>query len=511
MLRKTVTRYGAIEGFACGDPRITAFLGVPYAKPPVGELRWKDPQPPEPWQGTYKADKFGPISLQGQPGVDRSGFYTLEFNSTAYEYKMSEDCLYLNIYTPARSAEDRYPVLFYIHGGGYCAGYAYETEFDGERIARNGVVFVSVGYRLGALGFFAHRELNNPSQGNFGMMDVLQALKWVNENIAAFGGDPDQVVIAGQSAGGGAVNAQTISPLAKGLFKGGIMMSGGGLRPPVEGFRNFRSLDKAFDDGELFLKQLRVNSLEEAMMLPGEVIAATGLARWPGGGRAPWTPTVDGYFLLEESQTAILNGNVNDVAVMIGCCRGEASYDPFFNPYLESREKYESYVRRSYPKIADRLLSMVDMSSEEAFCKFARNEFTMGAMFPGRIAYAARMSRLGRKVYTYLFDHDIPGDDNPGSFHGSDMMFTFDSLGHSWRPYEGKHYDLARQVSSYWANFVKTCDPNGTDRIGEPLPEWRPYTEEDPFTICFKDKPEELKDGNREILDVMVRYTLEEI
>ena len=177
MLRKAVTQYGTIEGVPCGDPRITVFKGVPYAKPPVGELRWRAPQPPGPWQGVLRADRFPNIAVHTQPGEDFTDFYTKELNPTAYEYTMSEDCLYLNIWSPARSTADKLPVFFYIHGGGFTAGYSYEVEFDGERVARNDVIFITVGYRLGALGFFSHPELDEPSQGNQGLLDQLMALK----------------------------------------------------------------------------------------------------------------------------------------------------------------------------------------------------------------------------------------------------------------------------------------------------------------------------------------------
>jgi len=488
MLRSVMTKYGALQGVPSGDPRITVFKGVPYAKPPVGELRFRAPQPPEPWEGVRKADTFGPMSIHRQPGLDWSEFYTKELNPTAYEWEMSEDCLYLNIWSPAKSADEKLPVFFYIHGGGFTAGYPYEVEFDGERVARNGVIYVTMAYRLGALGFFAHPDLDEESQGNFGLLDQRMALQWVRENIAAFGGDPDNITIGGQSAGGMAVNAHLLSPMTEGMFQGAILMSSGGLNPPNGARPGWRTLEEAQEDGVQLLKYLRVSSVEEARHLPAEVIALTGLGNWPNKQRMFWRPTIDGVYLKEDSRDAILAGRVHDVPVLIGGTKGEnvGKNDPDY----ATREKFAAAMREDFGDAAEKVLEICKFDSDEACSAFACDEVALSPFYSSAMAYARRLSKLGRNAYAYLFDHDIPGDDQPGSYHGSDMWFIFDSLGHSWRPFEGKHYDLARQVSSYFANFVKTGDPNGLDRNGNELPQWQNFTEDDPFVICFKDAPE---------------------
>ena len=510
MLRKVTTKYGMIEGTASGDPRVTVFWGVPYAKPPVGDLRWRAPQPAEPWEGVLNADRKPKIAMQPQPGEDWTDFYTKELNPTAYEYTVSEDCLYLNIWSPAKSEADNLPVFFYIHGGGFTAGYPFEVEFDGERVARNDVIFITVGYRLGAFGFFSHPELRGECLGNQGLLDQLAALKWVQENIRAFGGDPSRVTICGQSAGGMSVSSILNSPLAKGLVSGGIMMSGGGLRPPKGGVGPWLSLEEAENYGKELLECIGVRNLSEAMEIPAPVILRTALGRWKDGKNGPlrWRPCIDGYFFKTELRDSILAGENLDVPIMIGCTRGENRPRPGFG-MPKDIEDFKAGIADEYGDKSDALLSLCDLRSEDAFRAFYNDEIGFSMGYTGAMAYARKNAQLGRKSWTFVFDHDIPGDD-AGSFHGSDMWFVFDSVGHSWRPFTGKNYDLARQVSSYWCNFVKNGDPNGCDRIGNALPEWKAFDENDEFTICFKDQPEKFDEGNDALKRLIQRHFLGE-
>ena len=221
---------GKIRGIHGWDPRVAVFRGIPYAAPPVGELRWRAPEPPEKWGGVRVADTYGSIACQSVPGSRPEEFWTREIHPTGQEFEMSEDCLYLNIYTTARTGKEKLPVLIYIHGGGFKGGYPYEVEFDWEHMAKKGIVAVSIAYRLGVLGFLAHPWLSEESpdeaKGNYGTLDQLAALKWVKRNIAAFGGDPDKITIAGQSAGAMSVQNLMTSPLAEGLIGGAIIESG---------------------------------------------------------------------------------------------------------------------------------------------------------------------------------------------------------------------------------------------------------------------------------------------
>ncbi len=262
---------GKIRGIHGWDPRVAVFRGIPYAAPPVGELRWRAPEPPEKWEGVRVADTYGPIACQPVPGSRPEEFWTREIHPTGQEFEMSEDCLYLNIYTTARTGKEKLPVLIYIHGGGFKGGYPYEVEFDWEHMAKKGIVAVSIAYRLGVLGFLAHPWLSEESpdeaKGNYGTLDQLAALKWVKRNIAAFGGDPDKITIAGQSAGAMSVQNLMTSPLAEGLIGGAIIESSvtvafaekADRRHPLEGAEKL---------GVEFFEKAGIGSLEEARRMP---------------------------------------------------------------------------------------------------------------------------------------------------------------------------------------------------------------------------------------------------
>ncbi len=515
LLRTACTRYGMIEGIPGGDPRVTLFKGVPYAKPPVGELRFRAPQPPEPWQGVRKAERFGPVSWQGSLGTDPADFYTRELHPTAAEYPMAEDCLYLNIWTPAVSPCERLPVLFYIHGGGFTGGYSYEMEFDGERVARNGILLVTVGYRLGALGFFAHPELRREApgepEGNNAMLDQLMALQWVKENIAAFGGDPERITIAGQSAGGVSVGCLVTSPMSKGAFNGAIIMSSGGL--PAENARigRWRTLAEAYQDGQDLLDRLGVKTVAEARALPAERIVRASLEELPRKtGAVNYSPTIDGRFLTEDVREAMLAGHMHPVPLMIGCCWGENLPHPFFGAMLQSYEVFCRFLTDRYgAQRTEKIIRLAGIHGEADFAALAASEPAFGEFFTGAMSLARHASGLGRTVYAYVFDGDIPGEDRPGSYHGSELWFFFDSLGRCWRPFEGRHYDLARQVSSYVANFVKTGDPNGTDRIGKELPPWPRYTAEDRHIQCLRGQSGRLPEERQALRDYLQTLRIE--
>ena len=236
-MRETTVENGKIKGIPCGWPSITVFYGIPYAAPPVGDLRWKAPQPAVGWEGVRDCARAS--AKCWQLGVGKGSFFEHEFYP--YEEEMDEDCLYLNVWTPAQSTEERLPVIFWIHGGGFMTGYGHSAHFDGEHFARQGVILVTINYRLNIFGWMVHPELDAESpegvSGNYGLLDQIAALKWVSRNIRAFGGDPDNITIAGQSAGAACVQSLICSPLAKGLYAKAIMQSGGGPAPfPDMGF-----------------------------------------------------------------------------------------------------------------------------------------------------------------------------------------------------------------------------------------------------------------------------------
>lgn len=440
-LQEVKTRYGILSGVQASG--YTVFKGVPYAKPPVGELRLRAPQPPESWEGVRQADKFGPCSIQGaNNGED---FYGKEFYSDpAYRYESSEDCLYLNIWTPAGSEDEKLPVALWIHGGGYGGGNGGEMEFDGAAFCRNGVILVTINYRLGLLGFMAHPWLTAESEehisGNYGILDQIQALKWVHENIAAFGGDPDNITVFGQSAG--CMSAQTLasSPLTRGLISKMILQSCGGYHGSLLVDRTLQEAEAQGVEittlGQIeSLEQLRSLPAEQFLMLGGVYMAA--LFQKVKEGKAkfelPLGPIIDGYMLPKGYHQTIDDGDIADIPYIIGSCRND-----FVKPADENTDPN-----------AKRLLQ-------------------------GSINFAQKLDELGQKqVYVYRFDRQLPGDDM-GAFHSSELWYMFGTLDRCWRPLTEDDRKLSEEMIAYWTNFCKTGNPNG-----EGLPEWKPCTKEE--------------------------------
>ena len=490
MLRKVKVKNGLLQGMTGKDPRITVFRGVPYAKPPVGELRWKAPQPAEDWEGVRKCYEYADMAMMRvHPGMD-DDFYTKELHPVAAEYKMSEDCLYLNIFTPAKTTEDNIPVFVYIHGGGLQDGYSYEVEFDPERVARRGVIVVMVAYRLGLFGFLAHPEITARTPegeviSNFGMQDQSMAIHWVYDNIRAFGGDPDNIVICGQSAGTRSVQAQICTPLNDGLIKGAIIQSAVSMMfgDEDQSMAAIPSLQEAEKYGADFLQTIGIDSLEEAEKTDAHELMRR-LDKASEKTRYVFGLCTDGRFVRESAPGAYYNNRVADIPLIVGVCQGETQ-----SPFIKGSLNYQEYLQKA-KKYGDReaeFLRLAEVTNdEEADALMAGDAFNN--FLAGTRGFCELRSSMGQKVYYYIFDHDIPGDD-AGSFHGSDLWFMFDSLGNSWRPFEGKHYDLARQVTSYWTNFVKYKDPNGTDYNGNPLPLWEPYSRDKKAVMKFLDTP----------------------
>lgn len=506
MLKYVKVESGVLQGNLGYDPRITVFKGVPYAAPPVGPLRWRPPQPVPAWEGVRSTAEYAPMSIQSPPGVDPKEFWTKELHPAGPDFEMSEDCLYVNIYTPAKTGNEKLPVLYYIHGGGYQGGYPYEIEFDWEHMARKGIVVVAVTYRLGVFGFLTHPELSaeDPEgpKGNYGIQDQIYGLAWTKRNIAAFGGDPDRITIAGQSAGAGSVQCLITSPLAKGLMNGAIIQSAVSAEFPDRGsaFMRANSLAESEQRGVEFFKAAGIHSLAEARSLPAMEI----FERTKGMGRGMmFMPVVDNYVLFEPAFQAYLRNAHHRIPILTGYTRGEsgmfsrgknvpatmAEYDAFAKQYGE----HEAQFRAACPVETD----------EDVKKLFASDALT--DLIAGTYMFGVLQSRQDRKTYLYEFDADIPGDDNAGSFHGSELYFAYDALARSWRPFTGKSYDMARQISSYWTNFVKSGNPNGKDWLGYDLPEWREFTEENQAMMLFTDESKEKQTG----IDPMMKFRID--
>ncbi|MDD4112663.1 MAG: carboxylesterase family protein [Herbinix sp.] len=485
MLRRVMIKNGWIEGLPAADPRITAFKGIPFAMPPTLSLRFHAPIPSSNWVGTMKTYHFKPISIQPVPGIDKDSIYTREWNVDP-DIPMSEDCLYLNVWTPAKHTDEKLPVFVWYFGGAWQVGNTAEMEFDGERFASRGIIFVSINYRLNVFGFLSHPEITaeNPTQpGNFGLLDQQLATRWVKENIAAFGGDPDNITIGGQSAGGGSVLLQIASEQNKGLFQKAIIQSGV-LMSPYEELVPKRTLSEAEQIGIEFFDYLKVKNLEEARALSSSYI----MQKWNeyGGFNTSiklWLPIQDGHFLKEDYIKLFLYGKRPQIPLLLGHTEDE------FHTCLNMQTKEDLYkkVKELFGEDADEFLEIIGW--HECSPDDIQKSTEIKSLEYGIRILCDNEDHLRPNInnYYYEFNPEIPGWDNPGSFHSSDLWFTFETLAKCWRPFTGKHYDLARHMCNYWSNFIKTGNPNGIDQTGEPMPEWKPYSKEEPNKMLFTD------------------------
>ena len=357
MLRETMTECGRVRGIPAADPRITAYRGIPFAAPPVGELRWRAPRPAQKWEGVRDCARFAPISMQETPGEDPNAFYSREWHVDP-DIPMSEDCLYLNVWTPAKSAEERLPVMVWIFGGGMTCGYPAEMEFDGERLARRGVVLVSVNYRVNSFGLLAHPELTAEARAegtppaNLALQDQRAGIQWVRRNIHAFGGNPDCITVFGHSAGGRSTWAQVTSPLNRGLFRRAIAQSGG----LTGDFARYPSLQEAEARGEAFLRHLGVSSIAEARALDARTLLDKTLS-WKG---PRWSPVLDGTFLQEDPCDAILHGRQNDVELMCGNTADEGAFR-----FGNTLEEFLPNARRLWKDDYDRMIDLAGIRTDE--------------------------------------------------------------------------------------------------------------------------------------------------
>ncbi len=417
---------GSIQGMASAARDVTVFRGVPYAAPPVGELRWKRPQPVVKWKGVRKADTFSNICWQ--PGNAVGTFYGNEFYWKEQTVQ-SEDCLYLNIWTPTNAVghpEKRLPVAFWVHGGAYFNGYGHEITMDGDAWAQRGVILVTINYRLGIFGFLAHPELSAESpdgtSGNYGTYDQVAALKWVYDNIAQFGGDPGNITVMGQSAGAASIKNLVSSPLSKDLVKHAIIQSGGGINTAVAS-DNGNEQKKAEATGKGFMDKFGYKGLKEMRSAPAEEL----LRIFKEEGMGLFRPHVDGVLLTESFDDAARNQHLADASYMIGSTLDD--------------------IRPMGKQIDD-------------FC-FLRDSLDH------------------RPAYQYLFARKLPGT-HDGAFHSAELWYMFHTLDRSWRPMMQADHALADEMMDSWTNFAKYGNPDGKD--GDT---WPPFTLQNPFIKIF--------------------------
>lgn len=502
MLRVVEVENGVVRGLPAADPRITSFKGIPFAAPPIGENRWRAPQPAQDWEGVLEAFEFGPISMQATPGINQDNIYDREWHVDP-DLPMSEDCLYLNVWTPATSSDEKLPVFVWYFGGGLQVGYTPEMEFDGERLARRGMVVVTVNYRLNVFGFLCHPDITSEAPkapANFGNLDQQFATQWVKRNIAAFGGDPDNITIGGQSAGGGSVMSQLTSPQNQGLCQQAIIQSGifAPLYPHGRMPGSGRTLANAEKEGIKFFDFLGVTSLTEARQLDAEYIRVKALEY-----KSFWGTVIDNEFCVGNSFELFLENKRLMVPVLIG----HTSSEFFSKPNVSSQEELKDMAIKMFGEdAADEFLRLCQFESGN-LDQIVERASVSSIEYAIRVAAKANADTgANTPLYYYNFDAEIPGWDQPGTFHSVDLWFFFETLAKCWRPFVGKHYDLARQMCNYWANFIKCGNPNGKDVTGEDMPQWRRYSLDEPFGMIFREKPEFGTEGPNELMEFLVEH-----
>ncbi|WP_184548543.1 carboxylesterase/lipase family protein [Mucilaginibacter sp. FT3.2] len=484
-LAVVATAAGKVSGNVSADGTVHIFKGIPFAAPPVGNLRWKAPQPVTPWEGVKACTTFSASPVQAKP--DEFGVYTREF-LIPYQ-PISEDCLYLNVWTNATSSAEKKPVLVYIYGGGFGSGGAACPIYDGEATAKQGVVFVVINYRVGIFGFFAHPELSKESghnaSGNYGLMDQLAALKWVKQNIQNFGGDPGNVTIAGQSAGSMSVNCLVASPLGKGLFQKAIAESGASF---INGEYGYKTLAEAEQTGVKLAKELNVNSIAALRNIP----AADLLNKWQP------RPIIDGYVLPESIAQIFAENKENNVPLLTGWNEDDA-----FIGKLKNAEDYKKQIAEQYGDKAAAFLQHypggTDLEAARSQINISRDQ-TFGIQ---NYTWANVQSAKQRaKVYLYRFARRLPATADfvkYGAFHTGEVAYAYNNLKFLNRPWEPIDWKLANTMSSYWTNFAKTGNPNGKG-----LPTWPAYNTGINKIMMLGEQPAAKSLPDRAALDFMV-------
>lgn len=510
--QKVKVAQGYIEGVQ-EKSGVYSYKGIPFAQPPVGELRWKAPQPPKKWNGVLKATEFGNSPMQ------KNVYGDMNFRAP----KMSEDCLYLNVWTPAKKADEKLPVLVYFYGGGFVAGDGSEYRYDGESLAEKGIVTVTLNYRLGIFGFFSHPELTkesaNNSSGNYGLLDQHAALVWVKKNIAAFGGDPDKITIAGESAGSISVSAQMASPLSKDLIAGAIGQSGAMIYPTFPAI----PLAEAEKNGIIFMEKSQNNSLAELRKLSAEELLDK--ASMPGTFTA--RGVVDGYFLPKDPLEIYKAGEQAKVPLLAGWTSAEMPYMVFMKGEYPNPENYKKRIQEEFDDSAEKALKLFPGTTEEEVIASASALASANFIVFSAWKWAdTHIATTNQPTYVYKFSKQRPPmkaemgnakqglaggiikDDGkkepeenkmpagiPGAAHASDIEYALGNLAtnhvYEWTE---EDYAVSDLTERYFENFIKTGNPNG-----KKLPEWTVSTTQIGIIILdINNVTKAEKDNNRE-------------
>jgi len=480
---QAVIEQGTLEGINLSSG-VTTYRGIPFAMPPVGKLRWSAPLPPIKWKGVRKADKFGNNPMQ------KAVFGDMNFRAE----KMSEDCLYLNVWTPAKSPTDKLPVLVYFYGGGFVAGDGSENRYDGEALAKKGIVAVTLNYRLGIFGFFAHPELTkespNNSSGNYGLLDQNAALLWVRNNIAAFGGDPNKITIAGESAGSISVSAQMASPLSKNLIAGAIGQSGAMINPTLDAI----PLPEGETNGKKIALKMGYQEVEKLRSIP-----ATELLELASKNGFETRAVVDGYFLTKLPSEVFKAGEQSKVPLLAGWTSTEVPYQAFMQGQQPTPENYAKLVREKYTERGDAVLQLYPGKTQDEVIKSATALASDNFIVYSTWKWAEDHRKTRMPTYVYIFSKPRPtmkkemgdakqglaggiikGDKSKkaeakmpealeGASHASDIEYALGNLAtnkvYNWTQDD---YSVSDVILNYFANFIKTGNPNGNGVVQWP-------------------------------------------
>ena len=485
-----MTADGTVQGVLTADGKVCVYAGIPFSAPPIGDLRWREPQPVKPWVEVLKADHFGPVAMQPRLPLFIENCIAKKMGQPKKKYQetMSEDCLYLNVWAPADSTRKNYPVLVYFHGGSLRSGSGSEPLFSGEEAARSGgVVMVSANYRLGAFGYLALPELNEESghgSGNYGLLDQIAALRWVQKNIAAFGGDPNRVTIAGESAGSQSVSALCASPLAKGLFHGAIGESAKFAAPSLAS--DLFTQHKADSIGRLFMKEHKAATPADLRRMPADKLMKHELKEV--------SIVVNGYALPRPVYDIYADGEQNDVPLLVGYNANEGIFFALaLNP---TPKEYPQLLAKTFGAKADKVQALFPAETKEqakAAVEHITGIYAIG--WPTR-EWAKVQTRTGRQP-AYLYYFSWGKDSGLRATHGTEMVYAYycpDAQGH-WTDADR---EFSRKMFTYWMNFVKTGKPSGGG-----LPEWKAFAEAPDETMELGEHFGMTEEPNLELMMVM--------
>ncbi len=480
---------GQITGAPGWARGVREYLGIPFAAPPTGNLRWRPPQPLVAWQGVRAADRFSPACMQKQYAVDSSSWNRGLINT-------SEDCLYLNVWTPATSADEKLPVLVWIYGGGGTNGSSAEPIYDGNAIAKKGVVVVSMNYRVNVFGWMAHPELTKESEhhasGNYGSLDQLAAIRWVRANVAAFGGDPAKVTIWGESGGSRSVNFLAASPLMQGLARAAIAES-------HTAFGRMSTLAEAEANGTEFMKAAGKSTLAELRSMSSAQIMEA-FDKHPAGLNAA---IVDGWFMPQDIYTIYSQGKQNDLVLLTGGTNDEGGTITAIGAPAaaaaggggrgrggtpDTLAKYTEWARTSFGKHADELLKLYP-AKDDAGAVAAYHDVNRDINYAGHRTWARLQTTTGKAAaYIYVFSHNPPGPDGntqgPAhrAVHFSEVIYVFNNLRMKDNPWTDRDREVADTMATYWTNFAKNLNPNGAG-----LTNWPVYNPKDEYWLNIGD------------------------